>query len=422
MNIYTVKPGDVIGVLAVKFRTTIRILMADNPFIPANQELKVGWKLKVYTPEENAIRNTTTAYDQIEFAHSLRDQLETTDYILATPTKDVTYKERKVLDGQIGFVRIKKQTALIEVQANGYEKRVRWLADGEILRVYEIAVLKGRSMYLVDEYRWITSDTEYVLYDEIPLQELDGKIRLNKKSNLTVQSFMAKSLVAPNTSIGLGPKQTPVSAKVKPSTFIGAGQPMSKDTSLVKPVLFERPGYKRPIMNLENAAGEKAVIELRTTGFSATYGNTVQQSATNGGWMINVRASNLPVLNITGFLIETKASNEFNDFMSRYHKYMAAKKTNDYYGLGISKLFYKQTEYKGIVVGFSYTDREDETFHRKYNMQFLVLNEKLLSTSEYNKVAPLINRNGQSEAAFRSDIMNQLINTVTGNSYAGFYD
>jgi hypothetical protein len=44
---YLVKPGDMIGVLAVKYRTTIQILMTDNPIIQSDQKLIPGWILKI---------------------------------------------------------------------------------------------------------------------------------------------------------------------------------------------------------------------------------------------------------------------------------------------------------------------------------------------------------------------------------------
>ena len=421
MMTYTVKPGDMIAVLALRFKTTIRTLMTDNPFIPQNQKFKPGWKLSVYTPAENAIRHTETAYDQVEFAHALRATLETTDHLLSTPKKDVTYKERNVLDGQIGFVKIRKRTELVEIQANGYRKQVRWLEDGELLRVYEMAYVNGEPMYLVDEYRWITSDPEYTLYDSIPLADLDGKIRLEKKPKMIARSFMATAAaIEPETRIGFGPKPNVQSQNLTPTTYVGSGSPQ-KASSTVQPMVFERPGYLRPMMQLENAAGEKTNIELRTMGLSASYSNNIQQTVTNGGWMINIRAHNLPTLQITGFLLETKGNNEFKDFMVRYHQYMKARKTDDYYSLGLSKFLYKQTEYKGIVVGFSYTDREDETLHRKYTMQFLVLDEKELTSSEYANIPKVVNRKGLSEQNFRSDVMLALANTITGTEYA-YYD
>lgn len=420
MITYTVKPGDMIGVLAVKYKTTIRILMNDNPFIGSDQKLQPGWRLSIYEPAENAKRHSETAYEQIEKVHQLKSSLENNQYMLSTPRAPLYYKERLVLEGQIGFVKTKDNVELMEIQSNGYEKTIRVLPKGEILRVYEVLTLQGQTTYLVDGYRWITADSDRVLYEEIPLENIDGKIRIKKQESVFgIQSLVSASATTTNT-------QSNNLFQVTPQTFVGAGpQPVYKEqnttTNLMSNPFFVRPNYKRPVMQLRNAAGETTNIELRVLGFNASYSNNIQPATTNAGWMVNIRAHNLPVLNISGFLLETKDSNEFDSFMSRYHKYLAAKKTDDYYALGISTLFYKQTEYRGVVTAFSYSDQEEQTFHRKYTLQMLVLKEKSLSASEIAKIPTVASRKGLSESNFRSSIASMLANPITGQQYTDNY-
>lgn len=409
-----------IGVLAVRYKTTIRILMNDNPFIPTSQKLEPGRKLAIYSPEENAKRFTDTAYEKIEAAHRLKETLETSEHMLSKPRTPVYYKERLVLEGQIGFAKTIKETPLIEVQANGYLKIIRTLPVGEILGVYEISVLKNELVYLVDGFRWITTNPEKVRYEEIPQYNLDGKIRIENKPKAKMAT---KSLSASPATVATS------TALVKPndSSFVGSGPSPkftgknAKNDGLASIPLFEMPNYKRPVMNLKNAEGKSTTIELRVTGFSANYTNNVQPASTNGGWMVNIRAHGLPVLNISGFLLETKAHNEFDDFMKLYHSYLAAKKSGDFYSLGISTLFYKKTEYKGIVVSFAYTDTSDQALHRKYTMQMLVLKEKSLSATEIKEIKTVIDRKGLSEKAFRSDIGAMLANPITGKYFTDFY-
>jgi len=112
--------------------------------------------------------------------------------------------------------------------------------------------------------------------------------------------------------------------------------------------------------------------------------------------------------------METKAANEFTDFMVRYHKYLKSSKSGDYYSLGVSTLFYKKTEYRGIVTGFTFTDREEETLHRKYSLQMLVLKEKDMSRADIAKVPQIVNRSGLSEENFRTNIASMLANPITG--------
>lgn len=410
MITYTVKPGDILAVLAVKYKTTIQILMNDNPFIPSNRKLNAGWKLTVYEPYENASRFVGTAYKQVEEVHRLRESVETNEHLFSTDRTPISYKNREVSQGQIGFARTLKETALTELQANGFAKLVRWVPAGELLNVYGEAIHKGASLFIVDAYKWITSDPEFVSYEEIPQEVLEGKFRLlnNSQSLNSPRSALAATATSSKTTTKL----------LEPKTYIGAGTPPTdteKKPDVTTFPTFQHPGYKRPVMQLKNAKGETTTIELRVLGFSANYQNNVQAAMTNAGWMINVRASGLPSLSISGILLETKGTNEFDDFMDRYYKYLQATKTDDYYSMGISTLFYKQTQYQGVVVGFSYTDQEVETFHRKYTMQMLVLKEKRLTSKEISEIAPVVSRNKMSEETFRSDIGALLANTITGS-------
>lgn len=413
---YNVQPGDMIGVLAVRYKTTIRTLMNDNPFIKIDQKLMPGWRLKIFTPEENAKRHSETAYEQIEKAHKLKATLENNDYMLSAPREPVYYKERLVLEGQIAFARTLKETPLIEIQANGFIKKIRMLPKGEILRVYETASYNG-GMYLVNNYQWVTSDTSTVLYDEIPQYNIDGKIDLRRYG-------MGISAIDPRqySRVGLGQKKNVTNLILQPQSMIGSGTMKSHvlPDGIYSMPHYERPGYRRPVLHMRNAAGETTNVELRVLGFQASYSNSIQPAATNDGWMVNIRGSGLPVLSISGFLLETRAANEFNDFMARYHRYLKASKSGDYYSMGISTLFYKKTEYRGVITGFTFTDREEETLHRKYTLQMLILKEKDMNSSAISKVPQVVSRRGLSEAAFRSNIGAMLANPVTGSYYTDF--
>lgn len=429
---HTVQPGDMIAVLAVRYKTTIRIIMQDNPFIPKSQELQPGWRLDIYSPEENAKRHTETAYDQIKEAHELKEKIYDSKYLTQLPKEPVPYKDRLVFEGQAGFAKTIEEVPMYHFQSNGYRKRIRTLPKGSILRVYEEVMREGESFFLVNDYEWIPSSPSKVLYEPISVQDLEGKIRLNQNPALlgmsrvmplTASVNAQAKLIQPNARFGYGPKPSPPSSNIAPRTFIGAGTMKSykANDGLASIPSLEAHAFKRPILRMKNADGETKAVELRALGFSANYANRVQPSNTNAGWFINVRASDLPTLTITGFLMETKTADEFNDFMSRYRRYLEAKKSGDFYSLGISTLFFKRIEYQGIIVGFNFTDRSEETLHRKYTLQMMVLKEKSLSYSDLSGIKTVVNRRGKTERAFRSDIGSMLANTVTGAYFTDFY-
>ena len=416
---YVVQPGDMIGVLAVKYKTTIRTLMTDNPSVKSDQKLTPGTILKIYTPEENAKRHTETAYHQIEKASRLKSKIRETDYMLSEPREPVYYKEREVYEGQIAFGKTIKETPLIEIQANGFEKIIRMLPKGEIVRIYQTTSYNG-GMFLINNYQWITSNSDYVLYDEIPQYELDGKIDLRYPK--IQNNFMMTARAAPVNYIGSGKQQATSKLLLKPQSMIGSGKSINyaNPDGLSSIPQFERPSNKRPVLIMRNAKGQSTTVELRVLGFQAAYSNTVQASTTNDGWMINVRGAGLPTLSISGFLLETKAANEFNDFMTRYHQYLQAAKSGDYYSMGISTLFYKKTEYRGVFTSFSYSDTEDASLHRKYTLTMMVLKEKTMDSKALRAVPEVVSRQGKSEKAFRTDIGAMLANPITGKYYTDF--
>ena len=415
---YVVQPGDMIGVLAVKYKTTIRTIMTDNPFIKSDQMLIPGSVLKIYTPEENAKRHSETAYHQIEKASSIRKEIRETDYMLSEPREPVYYKEREVFEGQLAFGKLIKETPLIEIQANGFEKIIRMLPVGEIVRIYQATSYNG-GMYLINNYQWITSDPAYVLYDGIPQYNIDGKIDF-RYPQFNINN--ARALAAPTNYIGSGKQKATSKLLLKPQSMIGSGKSINyaNPDGLSSIPQFERPSYKRPVLIMRNAKGQSTTVELRVLGFQASYANSVQPSTTNDGWMINVRGTGLPTLNISGFLLETKAANEFDDFMVRYHRYLSATKTDDYFSMGVSTLFYKKTEYRGIFTSFSYSDTEDASLHRKYTLTMLVLKEKSMDSKALRSVPEVVSRLGKSEKSFRTDIGAMLANPITGKYYMDY--
>lgn len=412
---YLVQPGDMLGVLAVKYQTTIETLMGDNPFIPANQKLTAGWILKIYTPQENVERNADTAYTSIESAQAVEEVIRSTDYFTATPKAPIYYKSRLVEDGMVAFIRTTNPTSLYELEMDGFIKLVRNVEAGEIFGVFQTATLEGNPAFIVNGYNWIYDDPS-ILFDPIPLQVLNGAISLGNQGVTTdkLKATIIKSFA------GFGPSPTPLSAyKIQPKSFVGFGPPQNtQSTHQVSSVVqaFESRSYKRPLLQLTNAAQETTRMELRLTGFSASYVNTVTPQPTNAGWMVNVRAPELPVLNISGYLLETVASNEFDDFMARYHKYLEASKSGDFYSMGISILTYKSTEYRGVINSFSYTDNPEAPLHREYTMQMLVLREKTLTSTQINNLPMVVSRKGYaSEEDFRSDLGAMLANPIVGN-------
>lgn len=413
---YLVQPGDMLGVLAVKYQTTIQTLMSDNSFIPATQKLNPGWILRIYTPQENVERNADASYKAIEEAYAVQEQIEDTGYLTQMPKPPVYYKNRLVPEGVMAFIRIVNPTQLYQLEFDGFIKTVRNIVAGEIFGTYQVATLDGNPAFIIEGNYWIYDDPS-ILFDPIPLQVLAGAISLNQQT-VDTNKMLATDL---SSFAGFGPAPTPLTSyQIQPESLVGFGPQQSRQQAYngvnAQLPVFTPPSYHRPLMTLVNAAGQSTRIELRLTGFSASYVNTVTPTATNAGWMVNVRAPELPAINISGYLLETAKGSEFDEFMARYHQYLEASKSGDFYSMGISVLNYKSTEYRGIVTAFSYTDNPNAPLHREYNMQMLILKEKTLTTAQVAALPTVVSEAGfGSQEEFMSDIASMLKDPILGN-------
>lgn len=377
MITYTVKSGDNLTNIAYKYHTTISIIMSDNPIITNKDRIQIGWKLKIRTAEEYARDKAAKA----KANQTTATQKKTAASAPSSNSTGYLWDGASVGVGQIGRATILKETNLWSMDSKGGLKKIRTLKKNERYRVYSYTSKNG-GMYNLGGNQWVYKKD--VKYEELP-----DKFKPGTKPNQTKD---ATGVITPEKD----------------------KQPKQIITLAPKIPVFENPYYRRPVLQAKRTDGKVITMELRVLGVSSSYSNQIQQNKTNGGFFINLAGYNLPVMSISGAFLDSKANKEFDDFLDRYLSYLQAYKSGKYHSFSICTFYYKNREYKGLVAGFNYTDRQEEPFHKNFNMQFLVLKEKRLTGDEIKKIPTVVNRKGMTEEQYRSDIGSMLTNPITG--------
>lgn len=377
MITYTVRSGDNLTKIAYQYQTTIAIIMGDNPVIKNKDQIQVGWKLKIRTAEEYAKDKAAKASQ----AKSKASQTKSSASSSSGGSTGVLWDGVSINTGQIGRVTITANTTLWKMDSKDKLQAVRTLKKNERFRVYHTTTKHG-GMYNLGGNNWIYKKN--VIYEAVPLHLSPGG-----KPNQTKDAV----------------------GTITPDKSSGTKQVINLSPKLA---VFENPYYRRPVFQAKRSDGKTVTMELRVLSVGNAYSNQIVQNKTNSGYFINLAGYNLPMMTINGAFIDSKANREFDDFLDRYLEFIQAYKSGKYYSFSICTFYYKNREYKGLVAGFSYTDRQEEPFHKNFSMQFLVLKEKRLTGSAIKSIPLVGNRAGKTEEQYLSDIGSMLANPITG--------
>lgn len=380
MIVYTVLPNDTLSEIAYRYQTTVSIIMGDNEHIKDKNFIIAGSKINIRTSEEFAKDKAASAKASTSKANNTlaTSSPQSTGVV---SNKTVTWEGLEVKPGQSGLVTVTKRTTLYALNSDGTLKVSRTLNVNERYRSYGEITEHG-GMYMLGGSYVKKSD---VSFEALPV---DYKIFSSNPGDVTV-TFDGDNQIEKKQS----------SSKVT-------------DFSIPQ---FEMPGYRRLRMQVKKVDGKTLSMELRAQSFNVGYSNTINPTRTNQGWMVNIGGKNLSSIQISGFLLDTKANPEADDFLTRYEEHLSPKNSDKYFASALTTLLYKDREYKGLINALSVADQADMPLDRKFSMQFLVLSEKSLNGKGITGTqGTIINRNGLGELEFLSDIKNMLANPITG--------
>jgi hypothetical protein len=407
---YVTRDGENLYTVAYKFNSKVSILLKDNPSIKNPHRVPDLTKVKVRTVSEYSQEQSDIAMKQ-----SADSVLKSSDlYHRSDMIEETKYKNRLVRIGQIGTLETLEKIPLYRTVRNGTDvMRVRDMQMGEVRYVFGSSDINGEK-WLVGPNEWVeASNEETVLFTPLPekLLEITGGVNQSASVEEVLPRFSAYSVAtgdAPNnvteTKIAHGDIEIPlpIASRSVKNTSVPTTLPA-----------FENPNYRRPVLRVKNDK-ETISMEMRVMSVSGSYSNTINATKSNGGWFFNLSGANLSVLNISGYWLDTKTNREFDQFLNHYKKFIEPQKSGQHYSMSICEFFYKERLYKGLIASFSYSDRQEESLHRKFQMQLMVLHEKGLNSSEINSIPYTHDRGGKTETEWLSDINNVIKNPIRG--------
>jgi LysM repeat protein len=380
---YTVVAGDTLFGISKAKKTTIDIIVADNPIIEDNNVIVVGWVLIIRTPQEVAADKAKTAQVAAATSAAKTKELVSKNTQLVPPKLPVIpWDGKEVTHDQTGMVTILKRIRLVSRLENGTFSELRFLNKNEKYRVF--SYIRGS---------WTTT------VDGVSLH-IDALYGIG--ANLWVYDLAAYVKF----------ESLPADVKAKSEQPIVATPPQIVSTSMSPTVsYFEPRNHLRPVLQIKKN-DSIVTLGMRILGATGNYANQIQATRSNGGWYLNMAGKALMVKTISGIFLDTKTNQEFDDFMEQYDNYLTAYRDGDFYSSAICTLFYKGREYKGLISAFNYSDTETEVLLRRFSMQFLILKEK---GPKSGVVTPTnISKSIDKTDDFYSDIRYLLINPISG--------
>jgi hypothetical protein len=380
---HTVVSGETLFGISKTFKTTIDIIVSDNPIITNNNVIQVGWVLKIRTPQEVAAEKAKKAQAAAATSSAKTTVLAEKNNVLVPPKLPVIpWQGKEITTDQTGIVTILKTIRLVSRLENGTFTELRWLNPPEKYRVFSYiqgswtTYLGGPNVHISGLYGigknlWVYDVPAYVKYEAVP------------------EDLKAKS-------------QQPV-VSATPKTEVQSISPTI--------AYFEPRNHLRPVLQIKKN-DQIITLGMRVLGATGNYANQIQTTRSNAGWFLHMAGKALTVKTISGIFLDTKTNHEFDDFMERYDNYLTAYRDGDFYSSAICTLFYKGREYKGLISAFSYSDQESDILLRRFSMQFLILKEK---GPNAGVVTPsVIDKSIVKTDGFYSDIRYLLINPITG--------
>lgn len=375
---YTVKPNDTLSQIAYRYQTTVAILQGDNPIIVDPNRILPGWVLTIRTSEEYAIDKARKAKSTSKKADIT--QTTTSPSSAGLTTKKVMFEGTEVKKGQIGVVTFIRDANLYKLNASGELVVLRKVKKNDGYRVYKIV---GANSVIYDLGSAFAKQ-EDVVYKSIPAELMGPPL--------------------PGTAIVVGPGTRPATIKTSDKNAEGARIPQ-----------FEVPNHGRTRMQVTKPDGQKLSLELRILSMNRGYSNQYSPQRTNAGWAVHVGGKNLTMLNFNGFLLDSVSNKEVQEFVEIYKEYLTPKNNDRVFSSKIISILHKGIEYKGLITALNLSDDANTPVDQKFGMQFMVLSEKSLTSSEIKKNWEfVIKRDGRDESDFLSDIKTMLTNPITG--------
>ena len=366
------KDGTTLSSLAkdeLKGKVVISVLKALNPGLTGRTFGRGTKVLHLMTREYNENRSIDAANLVKEANAKVQSGLPVPPNGNLHYDKSLTYMGLSIIKNQYGVMKLGKDVTWYTRSKDGRLVRSGTLKKGTTHRV--MGRDKKLNAYILQSSRYVKNVAGDFTYNEIPV------------------SMASLALNAPN-----------------------GGKIDWADISLD---IYRRPNYRRTSLRYKDDKGAYSkVIELRLNSFGQSLSNEVSPVRTNGGWFVNVIGEGLSTIQMTGWFMNSFATNEFEAFMVVYHKHLKAYRSGFYTKAPVVKITHKTREYTGIIRGLNWQESAESRLRIGYTLDFLVLQEKALTFEQLKDVPSLTNKSMTSDPYYFANLKNMFINTVTG--------
>lgn len=150
--------------------------------------------------------------------------------------------------------------------------------------------------------------------------------------------------------------------------------------------------------------------------YNEVYSNAINTHKTAGGWFVSRHGENLPQLNISGYLLDTKYAPEKHAFMNEFKNYMTDtinKSTGDYENNAIIKISMEGVEYQGHVTSITFNKDASRPSLYTFNLSFTCIYYKNIRDVQ-DAINSLSNTKSRSDS--KSIYLSDNIASIMNNS------
>lgn len=391
MFVHTVKVGETLESIAKLYRITVQDIINENAFLLVNEKVYGGEDLNI--PEFSDVVNKILD-DSEKAAQNKLEQNKNkmpSNQIIPDSTVTLDWGGFTFKTGQIGVLVIVRNTnAFKRVGANKYQKDKSLKKNGAF-RCYGETSENGGMFSAGGELYVRKSDAYFMPLPEDKLKELN-------KSPSTGTVIDRDKVDISGIDIGKAVEAKPEFKSTRPQDL---------------PQLM-MPGYRRSRLQVKKADGGIVNIEMRVLSCVRGRSNEYVPTRTNSGWTVHASGSNLTVLNVTCYFLDTLTNRESKDFDKLYKQHLTPKNDGAHFRSELVSFVHKNVEYKGFITNDSLADSSERPLSQDFSFSFLVLSENDLTSTSQAQTRFTIDRKKQGEIEFLSELSNVLKNPVTG--------
>jgi hypothetical protein len=204
------------------------------------------------------------------------------------------------------------------------------------------------------------------VYNNTAPSAADAKALGAFKSNVVYNEIVVPNMLSGENSAEVNPTKG-----ILPDTFNEPGffAPSNKDFKRFKMIIYTKDKTKG------TTVARIFTMNIGPQAYTQNFANLVVPTKTGGGFLINRSGQDIPRMQLSGILLDTKESDERREFLDSYYNAYLVDKVNafnEYFNDNILLIQLAGYKYYGILVNFVINKNAQSLYLYNYNMEFLV--------------------------------------------------